>query len=234
MVVKSKSEAVVLVIDDEPAIRKLLRLTLEPAGYAVRESETGQGGLAEAAYLKPDIIVLDLGLPDMDGLQVLERLREWSAVPVLILSVREDVGDKVAALDGGASDYLQKPFHAAELVARLRAILRHARRTEEDPVYRVGALEVDLVKRAVRVDTKDVHLTATEYALLKTLIHHRGKVVTHAQLLREVWGPEADDRAQYLRVYVNRLRKKIHPHPDSVPAIRNEPGIGYRLTEERG
>ncbi|MEK8023339.1 MAG: response regulator [Candidatus Hydrogenedentota bacterium] len=220
-----------LVIDDEPAIRKLLRQILEAEAFIVKEASTGQGGLTEAAYAKPDVVILDLGLPDTDGLETLKRLREWSSVPVLILSVRQDVDDKVEALDAGANDYLTKPFHAAELVARLRAIRRQASQVHEDPVYRCGALEVDFVARAIRVREGEIHLTATEYALLRILIRNRGKVVTHRQLLRDVWGPVAGERSQYLRVYVNRLRKKICPASEKHPSIQNEAGIGYRFLE---
>lgn len=217
----------VLIIDDEPPIRRLLRLTLEPAGYKVYEAESGQLGLQEAAAKRPDAIILDLGLPDMEGLTALKRLREWSPTPVLVLTVRNQEADKVAALDAGADDYLTKPFGTAELLARLRAIQRRAPEAHE-PVFTSGDLTVDLATRTVRVKDKEVHLTATEYALLHELVRHAGKVVMHKQLLRAVWGPKAEEQSQYLRVYVTHLRKKIETDAGS-KLIRTEPGIGYRL-----
>jgi two-component system, OmpR family, KDP operon response regulator KdpE len=215
---------IALIIDDEPPIRRMLRLTLEPQGYRVFEAETGQLGLQEAAARRPDVIILDLGLPDIDGVSVVKRLREWSVTPVLILSVREGETDKVAALDAGADDYLTKPFGTAELLARLRAIQRRTPEAHE-PVFVSGDLTVDLAARAVRVKDKEVHLTATEYALLHELVRHAGKVVTHRQLLRAVWGPNAEEQSQYLRVYVTHLRKKIGIDK----LIKTEAGIGYRL-----
>ena len=216
----------VLIIDDEPPIRRLLRLTLEPAGYKVYEAETGQLGLQEAAAKRPDVIELDMGLQDMDGLLALKRLREWSLTPVLVLTVRSQESDKVAALDAGADDYLTKPFGTAELLARLRAIQRRAPEAQE-PVFASGDLTVDLAARAVHVKDKEVHLTATEYALLHELVKHAGKVVTHKQLLRAVWGPNAEEQSQYLRVYITHLRKKLGIDK----LIKTEAGIGYRLAE---
>ncbi len=218
----------VLIVDDEPPIRRLLRLTLEPQGYQVFEAETGQLGLQEAAVRRPDVIILDLGLPDMDGQTVLKRLREWNQTPVLVLSVREGEADKVAALDNGADDYLTKPFSTAELLARLRAIQRRAPEANEEPVVVVGDLTVDLAARVVTVKGQDVHLTATEYALLRELVRHAGKVVTHKHLLRVVWGPHAEEQSQYLRVYVTHLRQKLEPGAGR-KLIRTEPGIGYRF-----
>jgi two-component system KDP operon response regulator KdpE len=219
----------VLIIDDEPPIRRLLRLTLEPASYRVYEAETGQLGLQEAAAKRPDAIILDLGLPDMDGLTALKRLREWSPTPVLVLTVRNQEADKVAALDGGADDYLTKPFGTAELLARLRAIQRRAPEAQE-PVLVSGDLTVDLAAHTVRVKNKEVHLTATEYALLHELVKYAGKVVTHKQLLRAVWGPNAEEQSQYLRVYITHLRKKLESDPKQ-KLIKTEAGIGYRLAE---
>ncbi len=219
----------VLIIDDEPPIRRLLRLTLEPAGYRVYEAETGQLGLQEAAAKRPDAIILDLGLPDMDGLTALKRLREWSPTPVLVLTVRNQEADKVAALDGGADDYLTKPFGTAELLARLRVIQRRAPEAQE-PVLVSGDLTVDLAAHTVRVKNKEVHLTATEYALLHELVKYAGKVVTHKQLLRAVWGPNAEEQSQYLRVYITHLRKKLESDPKQ-KLIKTEAGIGYRLAE---
>jgi two-component system KDP operon response regulator KdpE len=222
------AERTVLVIDDEAPIRRLLRLTLEPQGYKVYEAGNGQLGLQEAAARRPDVIILDLGLPDMDGLAVLKRLREWSQTPVLVLSVRDREADKVAALDNGADDYLTKPFGTEELLARMRAVQRRAPDAQEEPVFVSGDLTVDLAGRMVTVKKKEVHLTATEYALLRELVRHAGKVVMHAQLLRAVWGPNAENQSQYLRVYITHLRKKLET-TTSGKLIQTEPGIGYRL-----
>lgn len=221
---------VALIVDDEPPIRRLLSLALESEGYAVYEARSGAEGLSEAAFRRPEVIVLDLGLPDMDGLEVLKRLREWSQAPVLILSVRQDVGDKVAALDLGADDYLTKPFHTAELAARLRALRRHSQPQPESPIYQSGNLSVDFANRTVAVKGKEIHLSPTEYALLRILAQHAGKIVTHRQLLLDVWGPNAEEHSQYLRVYMAHLRRKLEKD-DSLPVIKNEPGIGYRLVD---
>jgi two-component system KDP operon response regulator KdpE len=221
-------ERIALVIDDEPPIRRLLRLTLEPQGYRVFEADNAQLGLQEAAARRPDVIILDLGLPDMDGLAALKRLREWSQTPVLVLTVRDREADKVAALDNGADDYLTKPFGTAELLARLRAVQRRAPEADEDPVVVSGNLAVDLAARTVTVNKQEVHLTATEYALLRELVRHAGKVVMHKQLLRAVWGPNAEEQSQYLRVYITHLRKKLETDPKQ-KLIQTEPGIGYRF-----
>lgn len=219
----------VLVIDDEIQIRRLLKTTLEAEHYRIFEADTGQGGLIELAHRKPDVVLLDLGLPDLDGIEVLRRLREWSPVPVIVLSVRQGVEDKVAALDAGANDYLTKPFHSAELHARLRAIQRHAATKPTDPLFECDALRIDYAARSVQFEGREIHLTATEYALLRILAQNAGKVVTHRQLLREVWGPKSEEQAQYLRVYMNHLRKKLGEPADRPRLLRNEPGIGYRL-----
>ncbi len=221
--------ATALVIDDERQIRKLLRIVLEEDHYRVLESESGKQGLADIALRRPDVVLLDLGLPDMDGLAVLKRLREWSHVPVLILSVREGAEDKIAALDAGADDYVTKPFESGEILARLRAIQRRTISATEEPFFRAGSLEIDFAARAVTVKGREVKLTATEYALLKILAQHAGKVVTHKHLLREVWGPNAEERSQYLRVYMNHLRKKIERAGAEEKLLRTESGIGYRL-----
>jgi two-component system, OmpR family, KDP operon response regulator KdpE len=218
-----------LVIDDERQIRKLLRIVLEEDHYRVLESESARQGLSDLVLRRPDVVLLDLGLPDMDGLAVLKRLREWSHVPVLILSVREGPEDKVAALDAGADDYVTKPFESGELLARLRAIQRRAVPASEEPFFRAGQLEIDFNARVVTVKGREVKLTATEYALLKILAQHAGKVVTHKQLLREVWGPNAEDQAQYLRVYMTHLRKKIEDPNAAAKLLRTESGVGYRL-----
>lgn len=225
----SASQPVALVIEDEVQIRRLLKIALETEGYHVFEAETGQEGLSAAVFRRPDVIILDLGLPDLDGVEVLKRLREWSKTPVLVLSVRQEIEQKVAALDGGADDYLTKPFHAAELTARLRAIRRHSPTEPAEAVYRNGSLEVDFVARRVTRKGDEIRLTATEYALLRILVQNYGKVVTHRQLLREVWGPQAEEQSQYLRVYMNHLRKKIEPTPGTSKLIRTESGVGYRL-----
>jgi len=222
------AERTILVIDDEAPIRRLLRLTLEPQGYQIHEAGNGQLGLQEAAARRPDVIILDLGLPDMDGVTVLKRLREWSRTPVLVLSVRDREADKVAALDNGADDYLTKPFGTEELLARLRAVQRRAPEAHEQPVFVSGDLKVDQATREVTLKGKEVRLTATEYALLHELVRHAGKVVMHAQLLRSVWGPNSESQSQYLRVYITHLRKKLET-PGSGKLIETEPGIGYRL-----
>jgi two-component system KDP operon response regulator KdpE len=220
---------IALVIDDEVQIRRLLKATLETEGYRICEAENGQAGLTEVARQKPDVVLLDLGLPDMDGIEVLRRLREWSQVPVIVLSIRQGVEDKVSALDSGANDYLTKPFHAAELTARLRAIQRHAATENTEPVFESESLQIDFSARTVKYSGQEIHLTATEYALLRVLAQNAGKVVTHRQLLREVWGPKSEEQAQYLRVYMNHLRKKLGEQADQPRLLRNEPGIGYRL-----
>ena len=216
-----------LIIDDEVQILRLLRMALESKGYTVREAEAGQLGLQEAVFHKPDVILLDLGLPDMDGVDVLKRLREWSEVPVLILSVRDQESVKIAAFDAGADDYVTKPFSTAELIARLRALMRRSNDAADEPTFRSGPLEVDLAARVVRVNGEEVKLTAIEYALLRLLIKHAGKVVTQKQLLREVWGPQAEDQSHYLRVHFTHLRQKIDPEHTGL--IKTEPRIGYRL-----
>jgi two-component system, OmpR family, KDP operon response regulator KdpE len=221
--------ATVLVIDDEKQIRKLLRIVLEEDHYRVFESESGKQGLSDIALRRPDVVLLDLGLADIDGLAVLKRLREWSHVPVLILSVKEGAEDKVNALDAGADDYVTKPFESSELLARLRAIQRRATSASDEPFFRAGSLEIDFNARSVTLKGREVKLTATEYALLKILAQHAGKVVTHKQLLREVWGPNAEEQAQYLRVYMTHLRKKIEPADAQEKLLRTESGIGYRL-----
>ena len=218
-----------LVIDDEVQIRRLLRVTLEGAGYEVHEADAGQPGLQAVALTRPEVILLDLGLPDLDGLTVLKRLREWSTTPVVVLTVRDAESDKVAALDAGADDYVTKPFSTVELLARLRAAQRRAQPREESSIYRHGDLEVDVVAHNAKRAGGEVKLSATEWALLALLIRHAGRVLTHRQILREVWGPKAEEHRQYLRVYFTHLRKKIERDPAHPALIRTEPGIGYRL-----
>ena len=221
-----------LIIDDELQIRRLLRVNLEANGYRVLEAATGQEGITQAAQWRPEIGILDLGLPDMDGVTVLKRLREWSRVPVLVLSVRDREEDKVAALDNGADDYVTKPFSTAELLARLRVAQRHAQPDTRVSHFRAGRLEVDLAARVVKLDDREVHLTATEYSLLRLFIQHAGKVLTHRHLLREVWGPTAGEQTHYLRVYIAHLRDKLEATPSQPRLILTEPGVGYRLVEE--
>lgn len=222
-------KATALVIDDEPQIRKLLRIILEQEHYHALESDSGRHGLSEIALRRPDVVLLDLGLPDMDGVAVLERLRQWSKVPVLVLSVRDGPEDKVSALDAGADDYVTKPFEATELLARLRAIQRRAFVGAEDARFEAGHLAIDFSSHAVTVNGREIKLTATEYALLKLLALHAGKVITQKQLLREVWGPNAEKQSQYLRVYMMHLRKKIETPDGPDRLLRTEAGIGYRL-----
>ena len=219
----------VLVIDDEVQIRRLLRVTLEANGYRVLEAATGSDGIVETAQRKPDAVVLDLGLPDLDGLTVLKRLREWSRVPVLILTVRDADDEKVAALDSGADDYVTKPFSTAELLARLRTALRHAQPLPENAVFHSGDMEVDLSSRRITVRGKEVKLTPTEYSFLRLLVRNAGRVVTQRQILTEVWGPNAVEQTQYLRVYAAHLREKLEADPSRPELILTEPGVGYRL-----
>lgn len=220
---------VALIVDDEPQIRRLLRVVLEGENYQVQEAENGQQGLTEIANRRPAIILLDLGLPDMEGLEVLKRLREWSEAPVLVLSVRDDEQSKVAALDSGAEDYVTKPFSTAELFARLRAAQRKTRPEEEVSIFKSGNLIVDLTARVVKRAGHEIKLTATEYALLRLFVRHPGRVLTHRYILREIWGPKSEEHRQYLRVYVTHLRQKIEPDPTKPSLIRTEPGIGYRF-----
>jgi two-component system KDP operon response regulator KdpE len=220
---------VALVIDDEVQIRRLLRVVLESENYQVLEAETGQQGLMEIARRRPDVILLDLGLPDMDGLVVLKRLREWSETPVLVLTVRDDEQEKVAVLDAGAEDYVTKPFSTPELLARLRAAQRKTRPEEETSIFKNGDLTVDLTARVVMRRGREIKLTATEYALLRLFVRHPGRVLTHRYILREIWGPKSEEHRQYLRVYVTHLRQKIEPDPTKPSLIQTESGIGYRF-----
>lgn len=219
----------VLVVDDEVQIRRLLRVTLEANGYRVLEAATGNDGIVEAAQRRPDVVVLDLGLPDLDGLMVLKRLREWSRVPVIILTVREADDEKVAALDAGADDYVTKPFSTPELLARLRVSLRHTQPLPDNAVFRTGDVEVDLASRRVTVRGREIKLTPTEYAFLRLLIRNAGRVVTQRQILMEVWGPKAVEQTHYLRVYAGHLREKLELDPARPELIQTEPGVGYRL-----
>ena len=220
----------VLVVDDELQIRRFLRISLEANGYVVDEAENGQQAILKTARQRPDLVILDLALPDMDGLETLRRLREWSQVPVIILSVRDSDRDKVALLDAGADDYLTKPFSVEELLARLRTALRHSHTEEKSAIFTRGAIQVDLARRTVTRSGELVKLTPTEYALLRLLIQHAGKVLTHTQILKEVWGREYVHETHYLRVYFAQLRQKLEDDPTLPTLILTEPGVGYRLS----
>jgi two-component system KDP operon response regulator KdpE len=222
----------VLVVDDEPAIRRFLRTTLAANGYTVFEAATGQAALAEVVTSRPDLIILDLGLPDMDGHAVTRQLREWTKLPIIILSVRGQEADKIFALDAGADDYLTKPFSTGELLARMRVAFRRALRLPDEPNFKLGELTVDFARRVVsRGDTK-VQLTPTEYDLLRVLVTQAGRVLTHRQLLREVWGDAYELDTHTLRVNISNLRRKIEPDPNRPQYILTEPGVGYRLQLE--
>ena len=228
-------DPVVVLIEDELQIRRFLRATLVGQGYRLYEATTGADGLIEVASRQPDVVIVDLGLPDMDGLDVIKRLREWSSVPVIVLSARGQEREKVAALDGGADDYVSKPFGAGELLARIRVALRHtagASHEGEDAAFKVGDLEVDQLRRHVTMRGAEIKLTPIEYKLLTTLVRHAGKVVTHQQLLRDVWGPSHDDQAHYVRVYMAHLRHKLETEPARPRYLLTEPGVGYRLAGE--
>lgn len=228
----SYDDRLILLIEDEPQMRRFLRVTLQSHGYRLVEAATGQEGLMQATTRNPDIVMLDLGLPDLDGLEVTQRLREWSLVPIIVLSAREQEQDKIKALDAGADDYLTKPFGAGELLARIRVALRHKAMQhagQNEPVFVLDNLRVDLSKRQVFLNDIEVHLTPIEYRLLAVLIKNAGKVVTHSQLLKEVWGPPYMNQTQYLRVYMAQLRHKLEADPARPRFFMNEPGIGYRL-----
>jgi len=226
----SDGEPLVLLIEDEPQMRRFLRVSLTGSGFRLFEAETGGEGLLQAATRNPDVILLDLGLPDLDGLDVVRGLREWSRTPVIVISARGQEKDKVEALDAGADDYLTKPFGVEELLARIRVALRHREAAEQPvPVFETGGLRVDLHRRQVQVDGREVHLTPIEYRLLATLIRYAGRVVTHNQLLKEVWGPAYSHQTQYLRVYMGQLRRKIEEEAARPRYLQTEPAVGYRL-----
>jgi len=227
----------ILVIEDESAIRKLLRVSLTHHQFDCIEAEKGEEGLARAAEYVPDVVILDLGLPDLDGLDVIRRLREWSKAPIIVLTARGQEGDKVAALDAGADDYVTKPFGVQELLARLRVALRHASKSDHDEVdsqFSVGDLQVDLLHRRVLREGKDVHLTPIEYRLLTTLVKHVGRVLTHQQLLNEVWGPDTPKETHYVRVYMAQLRRKLEANSADPRYLLTEPGVGYRFASDIG
>jgi two-component system KDP operon response regulator KdpE len=225
----------ILLIEDEPQMRRFLRTALTANDYRLVEASTAKEGLAQAAARNPDVILLDLGLPDRDGIDVTRELREWSSTPIIVLSARGREADKVAALDVGADDYLTKPFGVDELLARIRVALRHAALRAgavPEPVFEAGGLRVDLVARRVWARGDEVHLTPTEYKLLTTLVRHAGKVLTHRQLLQEVWGATYVNQSHFVRVYMAQLRQKIEADPARPRLLRTEPGVGYRLMDE--
>jgi len=229
------THSLILIIDDELATRRLLRVALASQGYRLAEAVAGREGLAQAATLRPDLIILDLELPDIDGLQVIKQLREWISTPIFVLSARCQEGDKVAALDGGADDYLTKPCSVGELLARMRAALRHVAHTNQkmnEPTVTVGELRVNLMMRQVVLGDDVIHLTPIEYRLLTALAQHTGKVLTHTQLLKQVWGPAYTDAAHYVRVHMAQLRRKLEIDPACPRYLLTEPRVGYRLAAE--
>ncbi len=233
----SVATPVVVVIEDEPQIRRFVRTALEAEGWQVHEAETLRSGLTEAGTRKPDLLVLDLGLPDGDGIDLIRGVRGWSTLPIIVLSARVDEADKIAALDAGADDYLTKPFGVGELLARVRANLRRSRAAtssgaagdDVEPIFRFGDVEVDRGARQVRRDGSDVHLTPTEYRLLSVLVANAGRVMTQRQLLREVWGPSHTDQSHYLRIYMGHLRHKLEVDPAQPRHLLTETAVGYRL-----
>ncbi|HLY28360.1 MAG TPA: response regulator [Aggregatilineales bacterium] len=227
--------SLILIIEDDNQIRRFLRATLTGQGYRWLEAPSAQEGIRLVSLQYPDLIILDLGLPDLDGLKVIQQIREWTSTPIIVLSVRDQDQDKITAFDHGADDYLTKPFSAGELLARIRVALRHAMRTDqsvEDPVFSVGALRVDQSHRQVFVDDAEVHLTPIEYKLLTTLVRYAGKVVTRDMLLKEVWGPGYAQESHYLRIYVGQLRRKLEADPARPEFLITVPGVGYRLRAE--
>jgi two-component system KDP operon response regulator KdpE len=219
----------ILVVDDERPIRRFLRTSLAAHGFEVIEAESGEEALQMAASQRPDLVILDLGLPDIDGIEVTRRLREWSQTPIIILSVRDQEKDKISALDAGADDYLTKPFGVGELTARIRAAMRHTAPAESEPIFQSEGLVVDLAHRQITLNGSEVSLTPTEYDLLRLLIQYAGKVLTHHQLLRQVWGTAYEDQAHLLRVNISNLRRKIEADPTQPAFILTEPGVGYRF-----
>lgn len=219
----------VLVIDDEPQIRKLLKVSLEAHGYQICEAATGQDGIHLAAMRRPEMAIVDLGLPDMDGKDVVLRIREWSQMPIIVLTVRDQEQGKIETLDAGADDYLTKPFSVGELMARMRVALRRAVTTESEPVVTCGDLIIDLTRRSVSVRKQEVRLTPTEYEILKILARYPGRVITHNQLLKSVWGNASSDDTHYIRIYIGQLRRKIELDPAQPEYIITESGVGYRL-----
>ena len=225
----SNEKVRILVVDDEVTIRGVLRLNLETNGFQVKEADTGKKALEKAVEFHPNLIILDLGLPDMNGVEVLRQLREWTSIPILVLTVTEDTATKVNLLDAGAEDYLTKPFSMPELLARVRVNLRNRKSTEATPIFRSGLVEININDQSVKVDGKDTKLTATEFALLRLLVRDQGRVVSQQQILTEIWGPRSTENTHYLRIYIAQLRKKIESNPSSPKHLITEPGVGYRL-----
>ena len=230
----AKTNPIIIVIEDDPPIRRFLRTGLSAQGFTVFEAESGKQGLIEVGVRKPDLVILDLGLPDMDGVQVIKAIRTWSAVPILVLSARSSEQHKIDALDAGADDYLTKPFGSGELLARLRVALRHTFRSQDSEqlqsdVFVNANLKVDLLNRVVSIDDTEVHLTPIQYRLLAVLVKHAGKVLTHQQILKEVWGPSYQENAHYLRIYMSQLRQKLEAEPAQPKFLLTESGVGYRL-----
>ena len=221
----------ILVIDDEPQIRKLLKVSLGAYGYEIEEAATGSDGINRAAIYKPDLLIIDLGLPDRDGKEVVKAIREWSQTPIIVLTARDQEQEKIDALDAGADDYVTKPFSVGELMARMRVSLRRAAASEHEPVITCGDLAVDLVQRRVTVAGREIKLTPTEYELIKILAQHRGRVLTHKQLLKAVWGTAYNEDTHYIRVYIGQLRRKIEADPTQPRHIVTESGVGYRLMD---
>ena len=219
----------ILIIDDDTQIRRFLRVALTSHGYVVKDARTGREGLEEVAMFSPDLVILDLGLPDIDGLEVVRLLREWAKVPIIILSVKEQESDKITALDFGANDYVTKPFGMGELLARIRAAMRHTVGVEEQPVLHFEDVTFDLLHRRVTRDDQEIKFTLTEYEILKNLAINAGRVITHSYLLRTVWGPSYEKEVQYLRVYIGQIRRKLERDPSRPRHIITEPGVGYRL-----
>lgn len=219
----------ILVVDDEPAIRRFLRTSLGGYGHTVAEAGNGEQAIQAVATGRPDLVILDLGLPDMDGVEVTRQLREWTHLPIIVLSVREGETDKIGALDAGADDYLTKPFGIGELLARIRVAMRRSTQLPEEPTYQVDDLRVDLAKRQVSLAGQEITLTPTEYDLLRVLAQHAGRVITHRQLLREVWGSAYENETHMLRVNISNLRRKLEPDPARPHYLVTEPGVGYRL-----
>jgi two-component system KDP operon response regulator KdpE len=226
---KLENKIRILIIDDEPQMRRMLRVALAAHGYEIREAANGQEGIEKAADFMADIVLLDLTLPDMDGLEVIRNLREWLSTPIIVLSVKEQEDDKIAALDAGADDYITKPFRMGELLARVRAAFRHIANPQDDTILIIGNLAIDFSRRRVTVGGSEVKLTPTEYELLKALATNAGCILTHQQLMRTVWGPLHEEDVGYLRVYIGQLRHKIEADPSQPGHIITEPGVGYRL-----
>lgn len=230
---RNEQGARILIVDDEPQIRKLLKVTLQAHQYVIHEASTGEEGVRQASLIVPDLILLDLGLPDMSGMEVLRRVRDWSSAPIVVLTAKDREEDKIVALDGGADDYVTKPFGMGELVARIRVALRHVAKSVDEPILRIGELTIDLAQRIVELNGERIKLTPTEYDLLKILASNAGKVVTQRQLLQQVWGSHHNESdSHYLRVYIGHLRKKLEEDSTQPKFIVTEPGIGYRFLSQ--